>query len=364
MKRGPLSGVRVIEFSALGPVPFCAMLLADMGADIVRIARPGTRTDADDFMQRGRRIVPLDLKSPADRHTALELVGHADIVLEGSRPGVMEKLGLGPDVCLARNPRLVFGRMTGWGQTGPLAATAGHDINYIALAGALDAIGPPNGAPVPPLNLLGDYGGGAMFLAFGALCALWEARNSGEGQVIDAAMVDGTATLMSLFCKLSGLGQWNDSRGTNLLDGGAPWYGTYRTQDNRYVAVGAIEEPFWQLLLTQLEIPSDSLPPRSDKTGWPVIRAALAERFSSLPRDAWAAHFRNSDACVSPVLSLHEAARHEHMAARRSYGVDSDMLRPAPAPRLSRTPAIPAGISEVSSADLVLERWRGGMAKR
>ncbi|CAN7387051.1 CoA transferase [Caballeronia sp. LjRoot34] len=358
MKQGPLSGVRVIEFSALGPVPFCTMLLADMGADVVQVARARAHVDPGNFMQRGRRVVPLDLKDPGDRDTALELVAHADMVLEGSRPGVMEKIGLGPDVCLAHNPRLVYGRMTGWGQTGPLSGTAGHDINYIALTGALDAIGPTNGAPVPPLNLIGDYGGGAMFLAFGALCALWEARDSGQGQIIDSAMVDGTAMLMSLFCRLHAQGEWNDARGTNSLDGGAPWYSTYRTMDDRYVAVGALEEPFWQALLVGLDVAPDSLPPRADKAGWPAIRTALAERFASRTRDVWAAHFRDSDACVSPVLGLHEAAMHEHMVARRTYTVHGDRLQPAPAPRLSRTPAFTAGTSKVSSADAVLGGWR------
>jgi alpha-methylacyl-CoA racemase len=358
MKQGPLSGVRVVEFSALGPVPFCTMLLADMGADIVQIARARAQVDAVDFMQRGRRVVPLDLKDPGDRDTALELVAHADIVLEGSRPGVMEKLGLGPDVCLARNPRIVYGRMTGWGQTGPLAATAGHDINYIALTGALDAIGPANGSPVPPLNLIGDYGGGAMFLAFGTLCALWEARDSGQGQVVDAAMVDGAAMLMSLFCRLRTQGEWTGQRGSHSLDGGAPWYSTYRTADDRYVAVGALEEPFWQALLAGLEIAPGSLPPRAGRAGWPAIRNALAERFASRTRDAWATHFRDSDACVSPVLGLHEAATHEHMAARRTYQVDGDTLQPSPAPRLSRTPAFTAEASNVSSADAVLDGWQ------
>ncbi|WP_144146788.1 CaiB/BaiF CoA transferase family protein [Paraburkholderia sp. BCC1884] len=364
MQRGPLSGVRVVEFSALGPVPFCAMLLADMGADVVQIARPRAEIDDTNFMQRGRRVVPLDLKNPSDRDTALDLIASADVLLEGSRPGVMEHLGLAPATCLARNPRLVYGRMTGWGQTGPLASTAGHDINYIALSGVLDAIGAADGAPVPPLNLVGDYGGGAMFLAFGALCALLEARVSGAGQVIDAAMIDGSSMLMSLFCRLLAQGQWSGPRGTQMLDGGAPWYATYRTADDRYVAVGAIEEPFWQALLAGLEIGPDSLPPRGDKAGWPTIRAALASTFATRSRDAWATHFGSADACVSPVLSLSEAAQHEHVAARATYIADDRGIRPAVAPRLSRTPGGKAAQAALSNAHAVLNSWRTNESQR
>ncbi|WP_321893435.1 CaiB/BaiF CoA transferase family protein [Paraburkholderia tropica] len=364
MQRGPLSGVRVIEFGALGPVPFCAMLLADMGADVVQIARPRAAPDIANFMQRGRRIVPLDLKQPRDRDIALDLITRADVLLEGYRPGVMEHLGLGPKACLVRNPRLVYGRMTGWGQTGPLASTAGHDINYIALTGVLDAIGAAGGAPVPPLNLVGDYGGGAMFLAFGVLCALLEARASRQGQVIDAAIVDGSAMLMSLFCRLLAQGELSGPRGTHMLDGGAPWYATYRTADDRYVAVGALEEPFWQALLAGLDISPDSLPPRSDKAAWPTIRAALAACFAMRTRDAWAAHFRDSDACLSPVLSLQEAAQHEHVAARRTYVVERDGVRPAAAPRLSRTPASEAAQAMLTTAPAVLETWRADELKR
>ncbi|ABE29448.1 Alpha-methylacyl-CoA racemase [Paraburkholderia xenovorans LB400] len=364
MQPGPLSGVRVIEFGALGPVPFCAMLLADMGADVVQITRPRAAIDTGNFMQRGRRLVPLDLKQPHDRDAALDLIAHADVLLEGSRPGVMENLGLGPNVCAARNPRLVYGRMTGWGQTGPLAPTAGHDINYIALTGVLDAIGTADGAPVPPLNLVGDYGGGAMFLAFGTLCALWEARTSGHGQVIDAAMVDGSAMLMSLFCRLLAQGEWNGPRGTHMLDGGAPWYATYRTADDRYVAVGALEEPFWQALLAGLEIPAESLPPRSDRAAWPAIRAALAASFATRTRDAWTGHFRHSDACVSPVLSLQETVENEHINARQTYVADRGFVRPAAAPRLSRTPAGEAAPPAPDTAHAVLEAWRASAAQR
>jgi alpha-methylacyl-CoA racemase len=351
MNHGPLSGMKVLEFGAIGPVPFCAMMLADMGADVIHLARPRVQPDPGDILLRGRRIVPLDLKTPCDRETALELVARADILLEGNRPGVMEKLGLGPDDCLERNPRLVYGRMTGWGQQGPLALKAGHDINYISLTGALDAIGSAGGAPVPPLNLVGDYGGGAMFLAFGVLCAHLEARNSGKGQVVDAAMVDGSAMLMSLYCRMYAQGRWTDQRGTNTLDGGAPWYTTYPTSDGRHVAVGALEEPFWQELLERLDIVADTLPPRTDRTGWDTIRAVLAQRYVQRTRDEWATLFADSDACVSPVLGLQEAPAHEHVAGRGTFIDLGGVVQPAPAPRLSRTPG--SARQATSGADAV-----------
>ncbi|MDR5761028.1 CaiB/BaiF CoA-transferase family protein [Caballeronia sp. LZ035] len=335
---GPLAGLKVVEFGAIGPVPFCAMLLADLGADIIQVIRPAGVVREQDFMQRGRRFVPLDLKRSEDRDAALQLVAVADVVLEGNRPGVMEKLGLGPDVCLEQNPKLVYGRMTGWGQDGPLALRAGHDINYIALTGALDAIGTEKG-PVVPLNLVGDYGGGSMFLAFGVLAAVHEARSSGQGQVVDAAMVDGASYLMSLFYRLRSQNQWQDARGTNALDGGAPWYGTYRTADDRWVAVGAIEEPFWQELLSRLGILASDLPPRSDTAGWPRIRERLATVFHSQSRDHWAALFADSDACVCPVLSMEEAHAHAHLKARNTFIEVTGTVRPAPAPRFSRSPA-------------------------
>ncbi|RDJ97359.1 CaiB/BaiF CoA transferase family protein [Paraburkholderia lacunae] len=358
MKQGPLSGLKVVEFGAIGPVPFCAMMLADMGADVVQLARPRAQLDPNDVMLRGRRIVPLDLKDQQDRETALELVARADILLEGNRPGVMESLGLGPDVCLGRNPRLVYGRMTGWGQEGPLASKAGHDINYISLTGALDAIGNAGGAPVPPLNLVGDYGGGAMFLAFGVLCAQFEARDSGQGQVVDAAMVDGSAMLMSLFCRMYAQGRWTDRRGANMLDGGAPWYTTYQTSDGRYVAVGALEEPFWQELLERLDIAPDTLPSRTDRSGWDTIRNVLAQCFLRKTRDEWAALFSDSDACVSPVLGLREATNHAHVASRGSFIELGGVTQPAPAPRFSRTPAgaRPAAFGPDAAA-AVFESW-------
>lgn len=358
---GPLAGVRVLEFGAIGPVPFCAMMLADMGADIVQIARPGTEVDSGDFMLRGRRIVTLDLKQSADRERALELAAHADILLEGNRPGVMEKLGLCPETCASRNTRLVYGRMTGWGQSGPLAARAGHDINYIALTGALDAIGAAGGAPVPPLNLVGDYGGGAMLLAFGVVCALFDARAKGKGQVVDAAMVDGSALLMSLFHRMRAHGKWQGARGENMLDGGAPWYATYRTLDDRYVAVGAIEEPFWLALLDGLGLSAQELPARADRANWSVIREALAARFVLKTRDEWAVHFRDSDACVTPVLGLGEVPLHEHLASRATYARSGDVIYPAAAPRFGDS----AGRGVVAMARLVdvgecLRSWEVG----
>ncbi len=336
---GPLRGVRVLEMSAIGPVPFCAMLLADLGADVLRIARPGQEASPYDVTARSRPALELNLKSPGAAGQVRALAGRAEILLEGSRPGVMERLGLGPDELLVAHPRLVYGRMTGWGQTGPLSHTAGHDINYIALSGALHAIGPAGGRPVPPLNLTGDYGGGAMFLALGVVCALLEARTSGRGQVVDAAMTDGSATLMSLFTGLLARGTWRLERGRNLLDGGAPWYDTYEAADGRYVAVGALEDPFWQALLSGLGLDGAALPSRADPAHWPALRQTLAAAFRTRTRDEWAALFALTDACVTPVLDLHEAADHPHNRARGTFTELDGVIQPAPAPRFSRTPA-------------------------
>ena len=356
---GPLAGVKVLEFSAIGPVPFCAMLLADMGADVVHIARPGRQPDPEvDVTLRGRRIVTLSLKEDADNRIARELAGRSDILLEGNRPGVMERLGLGPDTCRALNPRLIYGRMTGWGQDGPLAPRAAHDINLIALTGALHAIGPAGGGPVPPLNLLGDYGGGALFLAFGVVCALLEARASGRGQVIDAAMIDGVAMLMSQCCTQLAKGTWSEQRGGNLLDGGAPWYATYETADGKYVAVGALEEKFWRELLVRLGIEPDTLPPRESRADWGVIRDALARTFRRRTRDEWTGVFRGADACLSPVLELGETGSHEHMASRGCFTQIHGMMQPTPAPRFSRTPGrIRATTSGPDTRAAVLQDW-------
>ena len=340
---GPLAGIRIVEIAGIGPVPFCAMMLADLGADIVRIDRPGAGAmtvdipPAADVVNRNRRSVAIDLKKPGAVDVVLRMIDSADGLLEGMRPGVMERLGLGPDRCLARRPELVYGRMTGWGQEGPLAATAGHDINYIALSGALGAMGPANNAPVPPLNLVGDYGGGAMYLAVGMLAGLIAARNTGKGQVVDAAMVDGATQLMSMFFALRAAGHWSGGRGGNLLDGGAPYYGTYETRDGRYVAVGAIESKFYSALLVGLGMKEDELPPQNDTDRWPEIRATFAALFKQRTRDEWTEVFAGSDACVSPVLDLDEVAEFAPNRARDLMVDVGGMMQPAPAPRFAET---------------------------
>jgi alpha-methylacyl-CoA racemase len=338
---GPLRGLRVIEMAGIGPGPFCAMLLADMGADVIRIDRRGTAPEPAHgelrtaVMNRGRRSIALDLKQPAALEVVLALVHSADVLLEGFRPGVMERLGLSPDVCLARNPRLVYGRMTGWGQQGPLAPAAGHDINYIALSGALSALGTPE-TPVPPLNLVGDFGGGAVMLAFGIACALLEARASGQGQVVDAAMVDGAALLMSMFYGMHAGGRWHE-RGNNLLDGAAPFYGCYRCADGKWVAVGAIEPQFYALLMQMLELPLAEWP-QHDRARWPQLKQVMALRFAAKTRDEWCALLEGSDACFAPVLGLDEAPGHAHNRARANFVEVDGVVQPAPAPRFSRTP--------------------------
>jgi alpha-methylacyl-CoA racemase len=341
---GPLAGVRVLEFEAIGPAPFCGMMLADMGADVLLVdraedARLGFgRERWYDLMLRGRRSVTLDLKSAGGVDAALLLAEKADIVIEGFRPGVMERLGLGPDVLLPRNPKLVMGRMTGWGQTGPLAARAGHDINYIALTGALHAIGRQGEAPVPPLNLVGDFGGGGMLLAFGIACALIEARASGRGHVVDAAMVDGASLLTTMFAGMQAAGKWKEERGSNALDSGAPWYDTYETQDGKYVAIGAIEPKFYAELVARLGLEPETLPTQQDRARWPELRAHFAAVFKTRTRDQWCAVFEGSDACFAPVLNFSEARGHVHSAARGGYVEVNGITQPAPAPRLDRTP--------------------------
>ena len=341
---GPLTGLRILEFEAIGPGPFCNMMLADMGADVLLVDRPEDprlgfgRERWYDVMMRGRRSVTLDLKSADGVAAALALADRADAVVEGFRPGVMERLGLGPDVLLARNPRLVFGRMTGWGQDGPLAPRAGHDINYIALSGALHAIGRKGGAPVPPLNLVGDFGGGGMLLAFGLVCALLEARTSGRGQVVDAAMVEGAALLTTMFAGMRAAGRWTDVRGDNVLDTGAPWYDTYETRDGGYMAVGAIEPKFYAELLQRLQLAPSELPAQDDRAGWATLRDRLAAAFRAKTRDEWAQVFADSDACVTPVLDFDEAQAHPHARARNGYVRVGDIAQPAPSPRFSRTP--------------------------
>lgn len=333
---GPLSGIKIVEIDAIGPVPYAAMLLADMGAEIIRIARPGGQAAFDDLgeaiLHRGRSALVLDLKAAEDRAQALTLIGTADALLEGFRPGVMERLGLGPDICMAANPRLVYARMTGWGQIGPLAQRAGHDINYIALSGALAAMGEEGCPPPPPLNLIGDYGGGALFLVTGVLAAIIEAQRSGKGRVVDVAMIDGAISLMSMFLALRQSGNWQPARGSNLLDGGAPFYRCYPCADGKYVAVGAIEPQFFHALITGLGFEADAFN-QSDRSGWPAMKQAFSECFATRTRDEWAEWFLQTDACVSPVLDMLEAASHPHNLARRAHVKKDGVVQPAPAPR-------------------------------
>ena len=340
---GPLAGVRVLEFEAIGPGPFAGMLLADMGADVLLVDRPSAsglglkRERWMDVMLRGRRSVTLDLKAPGAAQAALELVARADALIEGFRPGVMERLGLGPEACLRANPKLVYGRMTGWGQDGPLAPRAGHDINYIALAGVLHAFGRQGGAPVPPLNLVGDFGGGGMLLGFGIACALLHAQRTGQGQVVDASMVEGASLLAAMFSGFLAAGTWTEERGANLLDTGAPWYDCYETADGKYVAIGAIEAKFFEELVQRLGLAG--LPPQHERARWPEMRASFARAFKSKTREEWCAVFAGSDACFAPVLSFSEARRHPHNVARGSFVDVAQVQQPAPAPRYSATPA-------------------------
>ncbi|BFG72524.1 CaiB/BaiF CoA-transferase family protein [Paraburkholderia terrae] len=344
---GVLNGIRVLEFEAIGPGPFGAMLLADMGADVLRIDRPaapddlGPKTNGKriDITGRGRRSVTLDLKQPASAAAALDLMARADVVIEGYRPGTMERLGLGPGEALARNPKLVYGRMTGWGQTGPLAARAGHDLNYIALSGVLSGIGPADGAPVVPLNLVGDYGGGGMLLALGVVSALLNVQRGGSGQVVDAAMTEGAAQLGAVIWGLLASGNWREQRASNLLDGGTPWYDSYRTRDGHYMAVGAVEARFYAQLLDKLGLVDAGLPKQHDRSGWPVLREAFAAAFAARTRDEWCAAFDGSDACVAPVLGFSEAPDHPQHRARGSFVEVAGVVQPAPAPRFSATPS-------------------------
>ncbi|MDD9939701.1 MAG: CaiB/BaiF CoA-transferase family protein, partial [Myxococcales bacterium] len=340
--------MRVVELAGLGPAPFAAMLLADMGAEVVRIDRReragSSRAEPHwDLLNRGKRSVALDLKRAEGVEAVLSMVTKADGLIEGFRPGVTERLGLGPDVCLARNPRLVYGRMTGWGQDGPLAQAAGHDINYIALAGALAHIGRRDQAPTVPLNLVGDFGGGGMLLAFGMACAWLEAARSGRGQVVDAAMVDGTAVLMTMLHAFAARGAWSDVRGDNLLDTGAPFYDTYETADGRFVAVGALEPQFYQELMRLTGLDAERFGQQMDRRMWPALRAALAEAFKQHSLAEWCGRMEGSDACFAPVLTMGEAASHPHNRARGTFAEREGIRQPAPAPRFSRTvPELPA----------------------
>ncbi|MEU6645639.1 CaiB/BaiF CoA-transferase family protein [Saccharomonospora sp. NPDC046836] len=361
---GPLTGLKVIELAGIGPAPHAAMILADLGADVVRVERPSGSLDLTggkpDHQLRGRRSVGADLKNDEGRRLVLRLVAKADVLIEGFRPGVAERLGIGPADCHAVNPRLVYGRMTGWGQDGPLAATAGHDINYLGLTGILHAIGRSDEPPVPPLNLVGDYGGGSMFLLTGLLAALWERERSGVGQVVDAAMVDGASVLGQLMWALRGLGAWSDERASNLLDGAAPFYDTYVCADGRYVAVGALEPQFYSALLEGLGLDPAELPAQLDRSGWPLLRARFTQLFSARTRDEWAAVFAGTDACVTPVLSFGEAPWHPHLAARQTLIELDGITQPAPAPRFSRTvPDRPTPPPAPGSAnEAVLRDWQ------
>lgn len=357
---GPLSGIRLVEFAGIGPGPFCAMVLADLGADVVRITRPGTVPDARDVTTRNRRSVALNLREPAEVAQALELVSAADGLIEGFRPGVMERLGLGPGVCLETNPRLVYGRMTGWGQTGPLAHAAGHDINYIAITGALNAIGRADDTPPPPLNLVGDFGGGGMLLAVGMLAALLEAARSGRGQVVDAAMTDGTALLSAFTYGMKALGQWTNQRGENLLDGGAHFYDTYACADGRFIAVGAIEPPFYAELLQRCGIHDPLFDGQMDTARWPLLKLRLADIFRTRTREEWCALLEGTDACFAPVLDWDEAAAHPHNAARGTYLNVQGVRQPAPAPRFSRTPSAVPQAAQAVTLQEALQAWRVG----
>ncbi|MCH7943948.1 MAG: CoA transferase [Proteobacteria bacterium] len=340
---GPLGGVRIVELAGIGPAPFCGMMLGDMGAEVLRIDRVapvdiGLNGDPKfDVLNRGKQSVAIDLKSPDGLAAALRLISQADAVIEGFRPGVTERLGLGPAECLSRNPRLVYGRVTGWGQTGPMARVAGHDVNYIALAGVLNAIGRRGERPLPPLNLIGDFGGGGMYLAFGVVCAILRARQSGTGQVVDAAMIDGSLSLMAGIFGLRAEGVWTDDRGTNTLDTGAPFYDVYETADQKYVAIGALEERFYQELLKRLGLENDGLPEQWDRAGWPRLHEAFSTRIGSRTRDDWVKIFADSDACFAPVLSVEEAITHPHHRDRGTFVKLDGVAQPAPAPRFSIT---------------------------
>jgi alpha-methylacyl-CoA racemase len=341
---GPLEGVRLIEIAGIGPGPFAGMLLGDMGAEVIRVERPGGafiggNGAPQDLLSRNKRCICVDLKSADGVATVLDLVKSAAGLFEGNRPGVAERLGIGPDACMAVNTALVYGRMTGWGRDGPMARAAGHDINYISLTGALHAMGRAGEKPAIPLNLVGDFGGGGLLLAFGMVCALLEAKTSGRGQVVDAAMIDGASALMASLFGAHQTGWWSDERGTNMLDGGAHFYEVYQTSDGRYVSVGAIEPQFYAALLEGLGLAGEALPGQMDASSWPRMKTRFEEIFATKTRDEWVAHFEGKDACVAPVLSLSEAPEHPHNAARGTFVEAFGALHPHPAPRFSRTPA-------------------------
>jgi alpha-methylacyl-CoA racemase len=338
---GALEGIRIVEMAGLGPAPFAAMMLADHGAQVIRVERHGAadREPSVDVLSRSRKSVQIDLKSDGGRQVLRDLIRGVDGLIEGFRPGVMERLGLGPLELMADNPKLVYGRMTGWGQSGPLAAAAGHDINYIALTGALHAIGRAGGKPTPPLNLVGDFGGGGMLLAFGMLAAFLSAGRTGLGQVVDCAMTDGAALLMTMMWSMRAAGHWRDERGTNFLDSGAPFYDVYECADGRYVSIGSIEPKFYAQLLRELAIEEGAAGEQMDRSAWPQLRERIAARFLTRTRDEWCRLMQHSDVCFAPVLSMAEAPRHPHNAARGTFIDVAGIVQPAPAPRFSATPA-------------------------
>jgi len=339
MGQGPLNGVKVIEFAGIGPGPFCCMLLSDMGADVVRIDRKSARSFGKDVGGRGRRTVHLDMKQAEDVAAALSLIDKADVLIEGFRPGVMERLGVGPDLVLARNPKLAYGRMTGWGQTGTLAQAAGHDINYISITGALHAMGKADRPPAPPLNLVGDFGGGALYLAMGVCAALYEAQRSGKGQVIDAAISDGVASLMAMMYGMRASHIWTDERDANMLDGGAHFYDTYETKDAKYVSIGSIEPQFYALLMEKTGLKDDpAFAAQMAKPDWPALSSKLAALIKTKTRDEWAALMEGTDVCFAPVLTMGEAPKHAHNVARQTFVEFEGVTQPNVAPRFSRTP--------------------------
>ncbi|MEO0549370.1 MAG: CaiB/BaiF CoA-transferase family protein [Pseudomonadota bacterium] len=361
MASGPLAGVKIVEFAGIGPGPFCGMLLSDLGADVVRIDRAGKIRPGNpkDIGSRGRRSVALNLKDPADVETALKLIEKADGLIEGFRPGVMERNGLGPDVALARNPNLVYGRMTGWGQHGALSHAAGHDLNYIAITGGLHAMGEGKGRPRPPLNLVGDFGGGALYLAFGLVAAIVNVKNGGTGQVIDCAMSDGAASLATMFYGMRAMGVWTDERESNLLDGGAHFYDTYECSDGKWVSIGSIEPQFYALLLEKTGINDPAFQAQMDRTAWPDLKAKLMNVFKTKTRDEWCEIMEGTDICFAPVLSMAEAPDYKHNKDRETFVEYDGVVQPAPAPRFSETPGAiqrtPAGIGE--HQEEVLADW-------
>jgi alpha-methylacyl-CoA racemase len=354
---GPLTGVRIVEFAGIGPGPFACMLLADMGAEVVTLDRVGARKNLKSVAGRGRKVVELDLKDKGSIAQVLDLLANADALIEGFRPGVMERLGLGPDVVLAKNPRLVYGRMTGWGQEGPLAQAAGHDINYISVSGALSAIGPKE-KPVPPLNLVGDFGGGALYLVVGVLAALLEAKKSGKGQVVDAAMCDGAASLMSMFFDMMASGRWIEGRESNFLDGGAHFYGVFECACGHFVSIGSIEPQFYALLRQHAGLTEADFDAQMDRKAWPALKQKLTEVFKSKTREEWCKLMEGTDVCFAPILTMAEAPDHPHMAARKIFVNRHGVTQPAPAPRFSRTPS---AIREPENADIgeLTKAWNG-----